>query len=154
MRTGAASGRRFVSCTTRQSIALICFATSHLLTTACHRPDRSASSYCGGVPVGWGQKPSEYDYELALFNRVYVKDDGDISWNGVPVSRATFKRYVAESAGMLNPAPSIWLTYGKQVDCDAIRTVRKELERAYCPSGHCRYYQLAEPVGAHENNRP
>lgn len=77
---------------------------------------------------------------LAIVNRVTVKDDGQITWNGKPISTDQLSAYSAMVSEM-NPVPFTILQVENGASCSDVRRIRQAInERAQCAdeyAGHC-----------------
>jgi hypothetical protein len=92
---------------------------------------------------------------LCLINRVDLGPGAALRWNGVPVSLATVRRYIALARGF-NPEPFTALVIGAGADCGLIARVRLTIEQAAaCRERHCMYAVVDDlpPLSARRRNR-
>ncbi|MDF2383158.1 hypothetical protein JMG10_16865 [Nostoc ellipsosporum NOK] len=106
---------------------------------------------CDGPPKGW-HRPAEGIGELMPIERVRVRGDGVVAWNGEPVSVAALADFLHRSASA-NPRPMILFSFDSGTACPAVRDARRVLRASpSCRAGLCgegsgwRYYPGGEIV--------
>jgi hypothetical protein len=76
--------------------------------------------------VGW-MKPADAPRELEL-NRVTLKSDGSLLWNGSPVSPAELGS-LSQRVATFDPRPLTALEIENGTDCDRVRDIRHFIDR-------------------------
>jgi hypothetical protein len=95
---------------------------------------------------GWREPHLGYD-TMTVTNRVELKRDGTLRWNGFPASEAETER-LARQIPTMNPRPFTILEIEDGADCGRVQTVRKLIDRVVrCQDGVLGYPVCGEGKG-------
>ena len=82
---------------------------------------------CDLILSGW-MTPADARGDLMLWNRVILRNDGSLRWNGFPVSESVIAQ-LAHQATTLNPRPITILEIDAGVDCGRVRVIRNLIDQ-------------------------
>ena len=105
----------------KSSLVALCAALSACGTKATY------PGQCGSVLTGW-MEPAAASGELTLWNRVTLKKDGSLDWNGSPAS-PTIVAQLAHQTTSMNPRPFTILKIEDGADCGRVRVVRNLIDQ-------------------------
>jgi hypothetical protein len=83
------------------------------------------------APLSHWRLPADGINHDAITNRVRISDTGALSWNGVPVSEDTLRRYM-EISRELEPLPFAILDVDAHAPCTKVHRIRAQMNRVYC----------------------
>jgi hypothetical protein len=95
--------------------------------------DGTYPTQCGAPLAGW-KKPNDGYSALGIANRITLKRDGTIMWNGKEISAGQLSEY-SSIAAQLNPVPFTILQIGNGASCATVNEVRRRInDSAKCAS--------------------
>ena len=101
-----------------------------LLLSACSKPGIYPKQ-CSALLPKW-RKPAEGYGILVMPNRIRLRRDGSLMWNGERISEARLATY-SHASSELNPRPFIILQIDPGTDCGRVRVIRNLVdEQAKC----------------------
>ncbi|TMJ11804.1 MAG: hypothetical protein E6G94_15110 [Alphaproteobacteria bacterium] len=82
---------------------------------------------CAAPMPSW--RTPGYGWHNAIRNYVRIDKSGALTWNRMPIDVATLREYL-HIVRTMNPVPATVLTIDPGTDCETVRRIRLEIERA------------------------
>lgn len=91
---------------------------------------------CGDAPSNWLAE-SDTIPDLLPVNKVVLQENGQYTWNSVPVSEGKLQNFLQET-GNSNPKPFLVVKYEHGTSCRKVSRARNLIDAKYdCSDGSC-----------------